>query len=498
MKKLFAMLLALVMCLSIFASCGNSVDEKEKDEEVDEKVDEKDKDEGKNSDKTSLSGNASSNVILKKDTTDSIRISLMLDDTSVLEEYDIMAKPTVQNAKVDCYIDYKDPAFIAQGAGLIDGEELEVLFAAEEDKIVFDFVSLDETYGFDIDELKAEYPAFHYYTKIFAEGFPAAYNIMNAKDSYAAKYTPVFIEAIKTYLDVEENFTGDTRSLEFELEPLGVVLALGEFADVIEEDPDIDDFTDALGISADVFSALSSPSVLAVLPLATSVSRSGSSDELPEIKLTFHNDEMLIGVELEWSNSHIDEWNDGYGYSSEEGIKLFYEFDPDTDELVFSIETAENNITTNNYLQEEKFEDNAAFELTYDGDGNFDISSSTYYYEYDIQDGDPYEYENKDVYNLSGEITDDEVILTVNENGEETVVELNYEYDDSGFLRLELATIEVDGMSVDLEDLGLAIEFEKNPTLPKISSKYEELGVESEDLKAIENAFEMIGETYFK
>ncbi|MBQ4151231.1 MAG: hypothetical protein IJC81_05470 [Clostridia bacterium] len=552
MKKLLAMLLALVMCLSIFASCG-SKDSGKNDEKDEEKAVEND---SSSVGKKPVSSNArpfGTDGIgwLIDPNVESLRFSVMVDDLSSLKKY-TNAQCNVEKTNIDFYIGFKESMVAAAVSSLVDGEEVDASFVANANDMVVESSVLEDVYGVNFAKARKEQYAYNYVYKLLSEGLPALYNINHAQDWYLTEYTAELFDALRNNLDVKERTKDNIRSFEFELDPGGLIQALSEYVDVVEEDKNIDDFCDAVGIPIETLTLISSP-IYAIYRLSIGVD---SDFDYPSLRLTFLDDKFLIGVEYEYTNEYNSSWSEGDLNKSIEFNKIVYSYDPDTEKCTLLVENNDTSTEEEEYEKVLEEVDNNTFKITYNGVDEYRISSYEYDYDWEIdykrdENWEPvrreYECESESADEVTVSIKDGKVVCTVEsvgytdenedkvedriedleetlerhydrlEEAEElddeeeieyleeriedisetisklksgsgyesyedtTVVEFNYELDGDIF-RLELDKIERDDMVLDIGLLaGVSIEIEKNPTLPKISSKYEEVDVRDSD-----------------
>ncbi|MBQ4151232.1 MAG: hypothetical protein IJC81_05475 [Clostridia bacterium] len=353
MKKLLAMLLALVMCLSMFAACGDKADDKDEGEdkeaieelekeidelkeelededdedkikELEEKIAKKEKElkklKGDKDDKDEEEEDAKGGDILAYlSDLGKVKVTATFDDIENLEKYtDMLGSDEgieiidVKDGKAELYLDTDKEKLAILGSAKLDGDKHELGFYIEDGAMIFDSEVIDGAAGIDED--------------VSMESMAGAFKMINkfADGSLTGAYAEKFGDILLDVADAKEDDDGDNRVISFELDTEDMVAVGEELIDFFAEE----------GFGEYMY-PIASDLVYVTDDYGWYIKEGEKYpyDRFYEGEIVFDDDGNLVGADIVYGYSRVDEY-DGSSYGSEETVT--YEYDPKTDKFEYT------------------------------------------------------------------------------------------------------------------------------------------------------------------
>ncbi len=423
-KRIFALLVVLVFSLALF-SCGKD----EADYVVDALADV-----GSVYTESKLAG------IFDADTT-AFRISAKVDTLKGLEDYaDLLGDvevPDVADIKADFYIDL-DKAQLAQVVSAkVDGKKMDLTATENLEAVAIKSSLLENAYGVDTDEFLEWIIGSDYMLSIAEEALPAFVNYAKATEKLSENYKNALKDSIRDNLDIDKEKNGKFLEFSFDISAKDASRILGDMADFISDDEALDELVDALGGDLGDFTDEMESAFDGV-----------DSEEEIEVKLSvLKSSSKLVEAEVILPSD----------------IKIEYEADEKNDNFTLEAKSEDGTVTVSHE------------------DGKYEVASKVEY----VSDEENY---RKTKTSVTLEFADGEVTLEtsneyensyygeVSHDKQKSSVTLGYKIKGNTVI-LTLKGVGVNGVNVKNidEKIGLTFEIEKNPSLPKMIKKFEEL-----------------------
>ncbi|MBE6679423.1 MAG: hypothetical protein E7598_02755 [Ruminococcaceae bacterium] len=391
---------------------------------------------------------------------DSLRISASVDTLDGLKDYayllGVMNIPKVENAGVDLYFDIKDAKLAQTVFANIEGEKLDLTAVEDNEDIVIKSSIFDKVYGIKTKTLAEDWLDAADAFAAINDTLPAIVEYVSKSDKISEKYENALKDALRENVEFDKDKDGKFTVLSFEIGAKEMDGIFESIADVVEKDKDLEKLLKAFDAKVDD----------TVASMRDALDGTEGGENIKCELTVLEGKSKLVEMEIVFEDTIIE-----------------YEGNEKNNDFVMEITNGSDDVV----------------EISLK-DGEYAVNSKNSHI-YD--DGDYYLYQNS----VKASVEDGELMLEISslsedkwgseKDREETKVGVTFGYEIGGNkLSLTVKDVSYNGFGINNIDkkIGLTVEIEKNPKLPSLTNKYEEITKDDDFFaKVVEPAVEKIG-----